>query len=303
MADEIIASVVIQRRLIVGAEQEGELHALIRRYATARLMNSTSRTVGRLRRDIIRLLARKYLPYAKLVGQQSAAPVLRRLGGTKLVDKGSKLRGPVLDWLNRYHKANLGAFRAELAKELGTLSGEVEAAFARAARDGVARKQLVTDLVQSHQDELKRLATVRKEIRKASADYRKATKANRGVGKARTNLRKAKAKLRTSKDFYARFETRVHGHARDAVRREAQRAQLATYRQAGFKGNYTWVAVNGPDACPSCTDLHGTTLPLSEWAGQMPGDGHTFCGDSCQCQLVPASFAEEAVEGPIRFLD
>ena len=33
----------------------------------------------------------------------------------------------------------------------------------------------------------------------------------------------------------------------------------------------------------------------------MPGDGHTYCGDSCMCQFIPVEYAEgnESLKQPV----
>lgn len=292
MAERIVAAVKRQREVIEGVQQQTELHGLISRYATAQLYHRTGPQTERLRREIVHLLAKKYFPLAQKVGVESAAPILDGLGGSQLVEKGNVLRGRVLRGFKQYHQANIRTFETELAQEIGTLRGEVRSAFARARRDGATRKQLVRDLLDADKSELKRLAEVRREIQAKGKAVAKAeaTGTKPQIRKARRELAKAKAKIRTTKSFYARFETRVQGRARDAVRREAQRAQYHAFKQAGFTGTYTWVAVNGSDACPSCEALHGTNGLERTWRGRMPGDGHTYCGASCQCQLVPDEY-------------
>lgn len=307
MADFILAAAARQRPVIEGGKQTGELNRIIRKFVGATLYRDTARVTAQLRHELTKALAKKYLPYARAVGRSSASPILAAIPD-RLIDKSSATRRAAMQYLKRYQKANLLAFRAELAKELGTLSGEVEAAFARGYRDGVARKQIIADLVSADRAELKQLAKVRKEIAKASeavraaeakaakAGKRTVRKARRKVREARKELTKAKAKIRTTKSFYARFETNVQAHARDTIRREAQRAQEAAFREQGFTGTstYIWVAVNGSDACPQCSSLHGASKKLSDWAGSKPGDGQTYCGSACMCQLIPDAYKEGA---------
>jgi len=307
MADRILAAAAIQRDLISGTGAQGDLNSLINRFAGASLYHRTPEVIGKLRRQIFRLLAKEYLPYARAIGSASAKPILDALGGEELVAKGATLRGPVLRGMKKFTKRNMMAFRAELNKELGTLSGEVEAGFARAYRDGVARKKLIGDLITSDRGELKRLAQVRREITQTGnklkqaerklfkASKRKAARAKRGVRDARKAHTKAKAKIRTTKSFYARFETKVQGHTRDAIKREGHRAEQAAFEEAGYGPSTikVWITVNGSDSCPSCSARHGTEKKGSEWQGDGPGDGGTFCGESCDCHLTPKAYTED----------
>lgn len=303
MAERILAAVGIQRGLIEATEQTSDLGRLIGKFATAQLYRRPA-TVEKLRQQIVKLLAKKYFPLAQEVGRTSAQPILDALGGRRLVDKGLSRRGPIFRQFQRYHRLNVKALAAQLRKECGTLSGEIEAAFARAQRDGIARKSLIDDLVKADKGELKRLRIVRREIRDASEGLKQATrkastagkrqrpKAKRALREAKKKLTKAKGKVGRAKTFYARFETRVQGHARDAIRREAQRAQFTAFKQAGYK-TYTWIAVNGADACPDCKARHGKSYSRAEWQRQgMPGEGATVCGSSCMCQLVPKEYTE-----------
>lgn len=304
MADKILAAVAVQRELIEGEGVQQSLGELISRFASGQLYRRPEPHLDKLRRQIMRQLTQEYLPLAQRVGRESARPLLDALGGDRMVQRGLAKRGRIFEQFRTYHRNNLRVLQAELQRELGTLSGDVKAAFARAHRDGVARKQLIDDLVQADRGELKRLADVRKEIAKtrgnlkvaeskaAKASKRKLRRARREVRGARKQLTKAKAKVGTAKTFYARFETRVQGHVRDAVRREAQRAQHFAFKRAGYT-EFTWVAVNGTDACPSCEFRHGFTQTEHEWGRDgMPGDGATYCKAACMCQLVPKPYTE-----------
>ena len=312
MADQIRAAVAVARPTIEGHETASSLHKLIARFAQAQLYRQAPRIIERLRRELVHAVAREFYPYARAVGKASAEPLLNALGGTKLVDKGNVLRGRILAAQRRFQKGNMLTFRAELRKELGTLGGDVEAAFARAFRDGKSRQQLIADLVQSDHDELVQLAKARKRVEAgqkgvASAERRLARSGKRSIRKNRRLLReaadelkKAKRSVRAGKSFYARFETRVQGHVRDGIRREVQESQFSAYRAAGI-ATFTWVAVNGSDACPSCQGLHGTTKPAGEWRGQGPGEADTFCGTACQCHLAPAGYVagNASLVGPV----
>jgi len=316
VADRILAAVAIQRELIEGEPHQTRLHNLIKKFAGAQLYKQPKATTQKIRRAIWSEIAKRDLPYAQATGKASAKPILDALGGKRLTDKGMRLRGRVLREFNVYHKRNIMAFRAELVKELGTLSSEVEAAFAKGFRDGIARQQLIRDLLEADKAELKQIGVVRKRIKEATKRLEKATKraskaskrqmarAKRALREAKKRVTKARAQLRATKSFYARFETKIQGHARDAIRRECQRAQEAVFRQAGYTkvAEYTWIAVNGTDACPSCKARHGRTMSLNDWEGEgKPGDGHTLCGDACMCQLVPAAYTEQAsgIEQPL----
>jgi len=313
MPDQIRAAVAITRPVVEGVEVQNDLHDLIAKFARAALYTSTAKTVDRLRREILRKVAKQYYPYARAIGRASAEPVLKSLGGSKLVEKGNRLRGRILTAQKRFQKGNLLALRAELGRELGGLSGEVEAVFAKGYRDGVARKQLIGDLIQADRAELKQLAKARTRVgqagkgvaaaekRLATAGKRSRRKYTRQLKQAKDELRKAKTSVRATKSFYARFETKVQADVRDGIRREAQESQFSAFRQAGY-ATFMWVAVNGSDACPSCTALHGTTKTWNEWKGQGPGEGATYCGAACMCQLTPQEYTKNnpGLARPIR---
>ena len=77
------------------------------------------------------------------------------------------------------------------------------------------------------------------------------------------------------------------------IRREAQKAQFEAFLEDCDEADpaFTWVAVNGSDACKDCQLLHGTSLIVSQWRKEgMPGERDTICKRACQCQLVPNSF-------------
>ena len=304
MADRILTAVAIQRDIVSGAEVQTDLHDLIASYARLSLYRRPGPTVERLRKKILRKTVRKYFPLARDAGVESANPILERLGDAKLTTKGQFRRGPILRGLRQDQRRNLEHLRAVLKRETGTLKAEIEVAFARAQRDGVARKNLVRALVEADKGEMKRIATVREEIartgnrleaaerRLGKASNRKQRRARRDLKQAKAAYRKANAKMRTAKTFFARFETKVQGEIRDATRREMQEAQYAAFRERGYR-TFTWVAVNGTDACPDCSGRHGITQSEREWKRQgMPGDGATVCGASCMCMMVPAEYVK-----------
>ncbi len=77
----------------------------------------------------------------------------------------------------------------------------------------------------------------------------------------------------------------------DDIRRAAHDAQLKAFLAQAEEHDppFTWITVNGADACKDCQGRHGRTKRLSQWQDMgMPGDGHTACKRSCQCQFVPA---------------
>ena len=304
MADTIRAAVAVQRELIEGVEVRDRLGDLIARFATANLYRRADVVIDRLRTDVLRVVAKDFLPYAEKVGKASAKPILDAMGGKALTEAGSALRGPVLREFQRYSKGNLLSFRAALDKEAQGLSGEIEAAFARAYRDKVARSQLIGDLVAADRAELEAIAKARVRMdeaaeRIADAEKRLGRDSRRGLKDARADLakgrkdyRQAKAAATHPRTFFARFEKAVQGHNRDAIRRECQRAQFSAFQQATATVTFVWVTVNGSDSCPSCIDRHGMELTEAKWRQEgMPGDGHTYCLESCMCQLVPAGYA------------
>ncbi|MCK4284343.1 MAG: hypothetical protein KAX44_08510, partial [Candidatus Brocadiae bacterium] len=233
-------------------------------------------------------------------------PILKAMGGDELVRKGSVLRGRALDEYQRFHRANVRAIGAKLRHAAGGLSADIEAAFLEAQRDGLARKRLIQNLITADRGELKRLRVVRQEIadragKVAKADKvlgraskRKAIRARRDLRAAQKQLRKAKAKLGTTKSFLARFETRVQGDIRDGIRREIQEANFGHYRQAGYM-TFSWVAVNGADACPYCQKQHGKAGKAATWKGRGPGESaeqSMYCGSSCMCELIPKEYVQ-----------
>jgi len=301
MADRILAAVAIQRPVVIGSNRQSALTRLVARYATAALYTRPGETIDRLGHQIARELTKKWFPQAADLGARSAKPILQALGGKNLVEKGSRPRGRILHEFRRHHRFNVRWLASRLKAEGAALSGEVEAAFLAAERDGVARKELIGRLLDSDRAELRQLGKANARIAKAQdglqkaergaakASKRKRVRANRQVRQARDELRKAKASRRATRSFLARLDVGIQAAARDAIRREAQAAQTAAFRQAGYS-TFTWIAVNGSDACPSCESRHGQTKSVTAWRGNGPGDGTTYCGTACMCQLVPAEY-------------
>ena len=303
MADLVLQAVATQREITTGEAFVTRLHEVIARFATAALYTRTAEVLPRIAREIARLTAKEFFPYAQAIGRQSARPLIEALKGRPITEAGLALRGRVLKSFRRFHRGNVLALRAELRTATGTLSGEIEAAFAKAYRDNVARRQLIADLTASHNAEMAQLRKARRRIKRAGgqlgdaeatlarASGRGAKKARVAVKAAQRELRLAKASVRNVKSFYARFETKVQASVRDAMRREAHEAEMATFHGQGYDV-YTWITVNGSAACPDCTPRHGMTRKWNEWRGDGPGDGSTICGASCMCQLVPEQYRD-----------
>jgi len=271
--------------------------------------------LDRLHNALVSAVRRDWLPQAREIGTASARPVLDAMRGVPMAKKGRPLRGKALQRFGAYSRKNSRALYAALDKEFDTLSGDIRAAFFRADRDGVARKKLIDALVGADRGELARIEAVRAEISKrgtqlqraerrlARASPKQQARARRALKRAQQLRKKAKGKIRTAKTFYARFETAVQGEVRDSIRRECQKAQFESFRQeVGDNATFSWVTVNGVDACPSCDDRHGVTQSAADWRGDGPGEGGTYCGDACMCQLVPESYAasNQGLKEPVK---
>lgn len=294
----IVAAVRLKREVLEGVIRQTDLHALVAKYARVSLFTDNQAQAVRLREQIKSAMRKKYFPAAEASGYKSAGPVLESLGKPG----NPSLSGPSLRFLTKYKKANLRWFAAEIETGFKTLSGEVQAAFARAQRDGIGRRTLLKQLTDSTKEEMAALAKKRRLLARVNREYAKAESTGklRLIREARKARAKARAAVNRVTTALGRFENKVQGAARDAVRREAQRAQLAAYRQSGYRV-YTWVTVNGSAACPDCSSLHGETRSIRDWHGMQPGDGHTYCGDSCMCELAPEDFCRdnEQITGPI----
>lgn len=313
MPDNIMRMVAIRRPLIAGLDTTDELQALIAGYADAALYRRSASQLPKMQRELARYFAREMLPMADEVGRSATGPILKALQGSEFTLKGNPLRGKVLDNFHKYRRRNLRALESILDGEVGGLDAEIKTAFAKAQRDGVSRRELIGNLVEADKAEMARLKTVRGEIRQAGdrladaeADLAKApsrqeNRLERERDKARTEAKKVGAKVGAAKTFFARFETRIQAEARDAIRREAESAQEAYFEQAGYT-EFTWVAVNGPEACPQCEARHGWTFSDKEWAKKgRPGEGKTYCKNACMCALVPAEYAasRQGLEKPL----
>lgn len=302
MPDKILEAVAIRRPLITGVAIRDDIDKAIAKFANAQLYRNPQRA-ERMGQEIIRLYQNQYRGFAQAIGKASAKPILDALGGSELVAKGNVLRGRVLNRRQRFSRANMLALRAALRREVGTLSAEVEVEFIKGFRDGQTRNSIINNLVAADKDELKRLRDISHEIsrngealakaekRLSKASVRGKPRARRELSKAKKDLSKSKAKIGATQTFLARFEQKVQAEMRDSIRREAEDAQFSHYEQAGFK-EFTWIAVNGSDACPSCVDRHGMQKNVKNWRGDRPGEADTFCGDACMCALVPTKHTE-----------
>jgi len=298
MPQRIIAAVKLKREVLEGVRMQEDLLAVITKYARASLFTNSKRTTAKMRRDIKRLMRQIYYPEADRAGRASAAPILESLGKPPT----PRLTGPSLRFLSTYRRKNVAWFMAEVDTGLATLSGETQAALARAARDSIAQRTVVQQLTLSYQEEMAAQKIKRAALEKANRALAKAESTGdlRAIKAARDARTKARSAVNNVKPSMGRFETKVQGAARDSIRREEQRAQQAAYRQSGYT-EFTWVAVNGSVACPDCIDLHGETRMIRAWNGEMPGDGHTVCLSSCVCELVPSAFTKdnEQITGPV----
>jgi hypothetical protein len=284
VANQIISAVRILRRVNEGADYPSRLTDLIRRYVSAAFYADPRDRLPDLARVIVREMSKGILPDAQQAGFESARPILKALG------RSGGLSDAARRAMKRYSAANLQAFKAQLEAEVGSLSGNVQAAFAKAYRDGTSRADLIGKLLEADKAELESIAKARRRVSAAAKQMAAAEGDAEAVKAARKELAAAKRSTRAVTGFVARFENAVQAEARDTVRRQAQRGQFAAFQSQKF-GTFTWVSVNGEQACPDCSNLHGKTKTATDWRGRMPGDGQTVCGDSCMCQLVPASYA------------
>ena len=296
MADEILHAVARLRKTIAVVGPADDLHGLVAKYARA-IIGQRRGAAEKLRQDIVELLAKRWLPDARKAGVESAAPILRALGDA--VSPGQAIRS-----LRRYSRANLDVLQLAIERETGGLSLDIQAAFARARRDGVARRELIDNLLKADRAERAEIEAVRQAIADSAAatkqaEQKLAKSSKRGAVRARRDLKerqrdeaKARAGLGKVETMLGRFETAVLGEIRDSVRRECQRAQLEAFKEAGYTETYVWVSVNGPVSCPQCIERHGKAQGLAEWETDgLPGDGATYCGESCMCQLVPEEYS------------
>jgi len=321
--DQIRKAVTILRPYLAGTEWRGRLDRLIGAYATGHLFSverasrGLFRTTKRHREHGKKLLAaitdelvKRDLPEAWQAGAKSAEPILRGMVGRtgKLetladVGRAMQLTGAVAKNARRDLAAIRHAFAAELKASGKMLSGEVEAAFAAGMRGHQTRRQLADDLLASEQAARKQLSKAYREVRSTGQALQQAerTGTDAEIKEARKAYQAANRKPGQVKTLLARFETRVQGHARDAIRQAAQASQTARFREMKFKVA-TWTAVNGSGSCPSCDHLHGTTKPFDDWWGNGPGDGGTLCGASCMCILVPEEYAatRQGLDKPVR---
>ena len=299
MPDQIRKAVSIQRDLIEGGKTEKELHSLIERFAQASLYAKPMAATNRLKAEVMARLARKFLPLARQTGIESATPILGAMDV-----RAVPIRGGIARELTRRSKQTVELFVAHVEQEIDWHLSSTRVAFLEARHNGVKRAALVRDLVKADKAELASISEALAKKDKAAAELAvaekrlaarpRSTPARQDLGEARLDMRKAKASVKGRRTFLARLEVAIQGHARDAIRRESYDAQNAAFKAAGFTGTaeYMWVAVNGSDACPSCSERHGQTRKLSDWSGDDPGAGNTYCGSACMCQLVPTQYTE-----------
>ena len=298
MADKIVAAVRLKRKVLEGVDMQQDIVTILQEMSRKVLFSAPGPETDKIRQEMVDLLQKEYFPLAEESGRKSAVPILERLG----VEPTKRLSGAPLGFLSGYRQKNTLWFSKEVETGTKALSSQLQAEIARASRDGVSRRRMITNVIDSYNAELRAIKTKRKSLAEANKALANAEatgdiKAIKAARKVRNNAAAATRRVTTA---MGRLENRVQGAARDAVRREAQRGQLAQYRQEGFTV-YTWVAVNGSLACPDCTALHNQTRSYAQWHGEMPGDGHTVCMDSCVCELVPEQYVtnNKSLEQPV----
>lgn len=301
MSDKIIAAVRLKRKVLEGVDQQGDINQILIEFTRKVLFARPGPETERLKRELVDLMRNRYFPLADESGRKSAIPILERIGPEK-VAKASRLTGPALKFLSGYRQKNLRWFAQAVETGTAALSSELKAELFRASRDGLSKQKMIDRVIESYNAELKQLKKARARFAEANKAVANAEatgdlKAIRAAKKLRSQAHQGTTRVTTA---MGRLENKVQGEARDAVRREAQRAQFAAYKQVGYD-TYTWVAVNGSEACPDCEALHGETRTEAAWHGRKPGDGQTVCGASCMCELVPDEFAKDnrSIEGPV----
>lgn len=309
--DAIFESVAIRRELIEGVTQRSELEKVMGRYVSAAMYSSPLESVNpkklkALHDAVLRQVTREFMPFAREVGRAAAQPMLETL--PTLGKSATVARQKSINALRTYSRKNLAQFTAKLNSEMGGFSSSVRVAFAEAARDNVAKKTLIEQMLAADRAEHARMVTIGREVDQAAkavqdAEEAMARASNRGRARARKGLRaskkdlsKAKGKLAPSRltSFYVRMESAVQGAERDAIRRESEMAMRMEWVKRGYT-NMVWVAVNGSDACPSCTDRHGGIYTQQQAAVDGPGAGGTYCGGACMCVMVPEEYAVDNV--------
>ena len=309
--DAIFESVAIRRELIEGVSQRKRLAMLMGKYVSAAMYSGVASGVNakklrRLHDAILRQMTKDFLPFSRAVGKAAASPILDELPS---VIKGTRLsRRRAINSLRTYSRNNLAQFAAKLNSDVKGFSDSARVAFAEAARDKVAKTTLIDQMVAADRAEQARYALINREIDQAAkavqdAEESLASASNRGRARARKDLRaskrelsRAKGKLAPSRmtSFYVRMENAVQGAERDAMRRESEMAMRMEWARRGYT-NLVWVAVNGSDACPSCTDRHGGIYTQQQAAVDGPGAGGTYCGGACMCVMVPEEYAVDNV--------
>ena len=302
MATTIKAAVKLKAQVFAGVEQQDDILNIFLAFNRKVLFAKPGPETTRLRNELVMLMKLKYFPLAEEAGANSAVPILDAVGGAEAVAAGASPSGVNRRFLSNYRTANTQWFAQEVNSGTMALSGELQAEIARASRDGIAQATMRTNVIDAYEAELKALKIKRKALAEANKGLARAeATANKAAIKAADKVRKsAQAGVRRVSTAMGRLENKVQGAARDAVRRQAQRSELASFREAGFR-TFTWVTVNGSLGCPDCISLHGETRSIQLWHGNQPGDGHTVCLDSCICELVPNTLVLDnpSLNGPI----
>ena len=317
MPDGIRKAVAIQRDMLAGGEHVTEIHKLVSAYVAADLYGGGSaKTIDKLRKRLLRKIQDDLFPKARKIGKASATPLLDGIN-TNLAKQGKRRRSAsVHSFLKGKTHANINVVETEIEQAVGNFKAATKVEFAKARRSNSTRTELLAKLRKADADEMRSLKEGYKLQDEAAGKLKAAerklatdpgnTRAQEQHKAARKEHQSAKRKTKGRLSLFARFENAIQSSVRDGMRREGNAAQEAAFRAAGFGSTttYMWVAVNGTDACPSCSDLHGSTYTLKQWGSSgKPGEADTYCGTSCMCQLVPDEYTKNnpGLTQPIKY--
>ena len=299
---------------IIGEGSGIGLTDLVARFAGANLYDDP-KAIDNALAEIHRYIVKEDFPRAERAGLAGAEPILEALGETNIAKKGADLRGKVLAQYLAQKDANILALEKKLQADGMIFTAEVRSMFADASRSNEKRDILVANLVKADKEELARIREARKDVE--AKQYEVSTLADRieknkaagndrpelvtRLDEAQTELKKAERNAARRQTFLGRVEGLAQADARDGIRRVAEDAQFAAFKDKGYE-TFVWIAVNGEKACPSCGQKHGDEKTAAEWVGNAPGDGDTFCGSSCMCHLVPGEYkaVSPGLDRPVR---
>lgn len=302
MSKHIVAAVRLKRKVMEGVNMQSDVLDILKAYTRQVLFVRPGPETTKIRNEFIRLMRAKYFPIAEESGHKSAVPILDSIGGQAAIDSATPVAGTPLRVFSRYTTHNTIWFAEQVNSGTLALSAEMRSEIARASRDGIAQARMRTNVINSYNAELKSLTAKRKVLRQANIAVAnaEATGDIKAIRAAKAIRAKSMSSVRNVSTAMGRMENKVQSAARDAVRRQLQQAQFASYRQAGYTV-FTWVTVGGSESCPDCNALHGETRSVQDWHGQEPGDGHTVCMGSCICEFVPEQFINKKlpITGPV----